>query len=49
MLPKTWSEIKKMIEDTGIKDEDRIFSIDLGPNCKKVSLIRDDAGVEITE
>ena len=38
-----------MVEDAGIKDDDRIFLFDIGPNCEHIFYTRDDAGVEISD
>lgn len=47
-LPQTWAEFKERVEDAGVRDGDRIFMIDVGPDAAAVRLEHDEAGVEIT-
>ena len=47
--PRTWSEIKTAVENAGIKNNDVVFSIDLGPYVGKIIVDRDEQGVEITD
>ena len=37
-------DIKRMIENAGVKDDDHVFMIDLGPELDQVYVNRDDNG-----
>lgn len=38
---RTWGQIKQMIKDAGVNDDDLIFSIDLGADLEQVYINRD--------
>lgn len=39
--PKTWAEIKSLIEDAGVLDTDFVYLIDVGPDLKRIFINRD--------
>jgi hypothetical protein len=47
--PRTWGEIKRLLALKGLKDEDRVYSLDLGPFVGDLVLERSPVGVEITD
>lgn len=47
--PRTWENIKKDIEDAGIKNTDVIWNLDLGPYNSKLIIVKDQLGIEITD
>ncbi len=47
---KTWGEIKSMISAAGVRDNDPVFMIDLGPDLPELFVSRDSDGcVEIAD
>ena len=46
---RTWGQLKSMIERAGVKDDDKIFGLDIGPYAKKIVVDRDEEGVEIED
>jgi hypothetical protein len=47
--PRTWSEVKAAVEAAGVKNDDFVFALDLGPYVCKIVVDRDDQGVEIAD
>ncbi len=38
-----------MVEELGVCDDDPVFMIDVGPNTDRICILKDGAGVEISD
>ena len=43
-LPLTWRQIKERIEARGVRDDDRVYLIDIGPGCKEIFVVIEGLG-----
>lgn len=48
-IPLTWAAFLEAARFAGVKDDDVLYSIDIGPEATKLHILRDTPGIEISD